>query len=94
MSDNMKKYKVSILGEAYHIVSDEPEERVFAVAQQVDSCMKEIYSASSIQDVKRVAVLAALQFASKHATDVGSLQQYDQKTQELIAMVENVLPTL
>lgn len=88
MSDNIKKYKVSIFGESYNIISDEPEEQVFAVAQQVDYCMKDISNRSSSQDAKRIAVLTALQFASKHVFSTSKIDSYEKAAEKLIDVID------
>lgn len=91
VSDNIKKYKVSIFGETYSIISDEPEEQVFAVAQQVDYCMKDICNRSSIQDAKKIAVLTALQFASKNIFSISKVDSYEKMAEKLIDVIDETL---
>lgn len=62
---NVTKYKVSIFGESYFLVSDESQEHIDAVAFLVDSYMREIAEKNQIAQSKRIAVLVALQLASK-----------------------------
>ncbi len=59
-----KKYKVTIFGESYVLVSDEPEGRLSRSTALVDALMQDIAQQSGITDVKKLAVLAALQVAS------------------------------
>lgn len=60
-----KSYKVSILGDQYSLMSDEPEEHVIQSALMVDSLLREIAGKSGSVDIKKNAVLAALQLASR-----------------------------
>ncbi len=65
MSTQAKKYKVTIFGESYTLVSDEPEQHVVESAQNVDTLISVISRDSGIVDVKKLAVLVALQLASE-----------------------------
>lgn len=89
----IKKYKVSLFGETYTIVSDEPEERIVQCVQHVDGLMRSITESMNITDGKKSAVLAALQLASKlHDLE----QRYHQKQHEhekLIDLIDRELPS-
>lgn len=91
MSDNIKKYKVSIFGETYIIVSDEPEEQVFAAAQIVDHCMRDICNKGQVQESKRVAVLTALQYASKFLACKKVVEAQEQYNDKLINLIDKQL---
>lgn len=65
MNKENKKYKVSILGESYSIVSDEDQNLITQAAQLVDLRMEEIDQLAVISEPKKIAVLAALQIASE-----------------------------
>lgn len=65
MSTQARKYKVTIFGESYTLVSDEPEQHVVESARNVDSLMSAISRDSGIVDVKKLAVLVSLQLASE-----------------------------
>ncbi len=65
MSNEVKKYKVSIFGETYTLVSDETDEQIIAAAHAVDILMREISEKSHLADPKRISILAALQLASQ-----------------------------
>lgn len=67
MMNTIKNYKVTIFGDQYTLASDEEHEVVLKAADIVDSLMKEIAQHSKISDAKKIAVLAALQIASKAA---------------------------
>ncbi|MBA2306927.1 cell division protein ZapA [Candidatus Dependentiae bacterium] len=60
----LKRYKVTIAGESYFLVSDEPEERLKAVAQLIDTKIQTLTRVSHNDDSKRIATLVALQYAS------------------------------
>jgi len=89
----VKKYKITIGGESYFLVSDEPEDRVRAVAALVDAQMRSIAHQGHSDDPKRVAVLVALQCASKMLAAHEVVAQHhvhitrliDQLAQELVA---------
>ncbi len=65
MKNEKKKYSVSIFGDQYTLVSDEPSEHVMRVAALVDSLMRDAAEASKQTDTKKIAVLAALQIADR-----------------------------
>lgn len=48
------RYKVTIAGESYFLVSDEPEEHVRAVARHVDELMRALANAGLTDDPKRI----------------------------------------
>lgn len=60
-----KSYKISILDDQYALLSDESEDRVQHLAKHVDKVMREIADKAHGATPKKIAVLAALQFASK-----------------------------
>lgn len=64
MSHQVAKYTVSVFGDTYTLVSDEPREHILDVAATVDLLMQEIAQKSNCDDGKRVAVLAALKLAA------------------------------
>lgn len=67
MSESMnakKSYSVTILGSSYRILSDETPAHVAQVGSYVDTLMQGIRDAG-VADPARIAVLAALQIASK-----------------------------
>ncbi len=65
MNSSAKTYKVTIFGEQYAFMSDEPEQHVAFVAHIVDSAMQEIAQKMPRIPSGKVAVLVALQLASK-----------------------------
>lgn len=65
MMNEQKKYKLSIAGGEYTVISDEPQELIVKSADMVDSLMKELLMAAPKADQQKIAVLVALQLASK-----------------------------
>jgi cell division protein ZapA (FtsZ GTPase activity inhibitor) len=59
-----KSYKVTICGNSYALITNEPEDHVIKAAQRVDALIQEIVSKSPGVDEKKVAVLVALRLAS------------------------------
>lgn len=59
----IKSYTISVNGDQYTIVSDENFAMVEALAQRVDATISDIAKKTESRDVRRCAVLAALQFA-------------------------------
>lgn len=58
-------YKLLIFDDQYCVVSDESEAHLFKAASIIDALMKESCAKASQMDEKRIAVLVALQMASK-----------------------------
>lgn len=58
-------YKLLIFGDHYSIVSDDNPERITQASSRVDNLMKEIAAKAPQIDEKKIAVLVALQMASK-----------------------------
>lgn len=84
-ADIMKNnYKLSIFGDAYSVVSDESIAQVTQAASMVDSLMNEIASKVSQVDEKRIAVLVALQLASKYLALKSQLEETGLKHRQLI----------
>ncbi len=80
----LKRYKVTIAGESYFLVSDEPEERVKAVALLVDTKIQALTRLSQNDDSKRIATLVALQYAS-------TMVACEERAEKLIAQITETL---
>lgn len=89
-----KKTKVSIFGETYVLLSDESEEHINAVVQEVDDLMRVIASKSEISDSKKIAVLTAVQFASQLKALQEQLASYSSKERELVDHIDRELLSL
>ena len=90
----LKRYKLSILGETYVVVSDEPEERLHATAGYVDDIMRHIASRADLSDTKRIAVLASLQLASQLKEAEEKCALADHKELELAEHIDRELAAL
>ena len=83
-----KNVKVSIFGERYSFVSDEPEARVIEAAQRIDTLIREITGKAAHSDLKKVAVLIAVQAMSKQLALEATLETKDAELKQLIEMVD------
>jgi len=90
-SHGVRKYKITIGDESYFLVSDEPEERIRTVARLVDSNMKTIAHMGHSDDPKRVAVLVALQCASKMLSTQELLEECQARQEALLAVIQENL---
>lgn len=91
MSKELKRYKVTIAGESYFLVSDEAEEHIKYVAEQVDSQMRKIAQSGYSDDPQRLAVLVALQNTSKMMAHSDTLAQYQAHTEKMIEYISDEL---
>ncbi len=91
VSDKIRKYKVSIFGESYNLASDESEEHISEVVQLVDNCMRDMSSKNSVVDPKRVAVLVALQCASKAVASRKMVEHASAETDRIIDLINREL---
>jgi cell division protein ZapA len=89
-----KKTKVSIFGETYVLLSDESEEHINAVVQEVDDLMRIIASKSEISDSKKIAVLTAVQLASQLKALREQIASYSNKERELVDHIDRELLSL
>lgn len=92
-SKNMAKesYKFMIFGNEYSLVSDEDKMRVERAAQTVDALMIELAKRSGLTDQKKIAVLAALQLASKVVDLELSIDSFNKQEHALIERVDEFL---
>ena len=81
-------YKLLIFGDHYSIVSDESQAQLAKSAAQVDALMKEIAAKAAHVDEKRIAVLVALQLASKLLALESSKEYTDGCHKKLIDRIE------
>jgi len=88
MNSEAKKYTLNILGQTYTIVTDEQESIIINAANLIDSLMKEIAQKSTSLDTHKVAVLAALQYATKFLAHEKALESISKKERELLSVIE------
>lgn len=87
MNIEKKKLKIEIFNDQYSLISDEQEAVVSKACHIVDTLMREIADKSGLHDEKKIAVLTALQMASKLVNLENSLQCYRKKCKELVDIV-------
>ncbi len=93
MTKELKKYKVTIAGESYFLVSDESEERIMRVARYVNDQMRSIAQSGLSDDPQRLAVLVALQSTSKMMEQGELLQQHQEYTERMLELLsDEVVP--
>jgi len=88
-----QKIKVTVFGEAYTLVTDEQEALVKESAQAVDALMSEMakklgHEARLAVEPRKLAVLAAIQFATMRSSDERKVAA---KVQDLIQHLEIAL---
>jgi cell division protein ZapA len=87
--EGFKKLKIAIFGKDYCISTDENEQDVSAAVKVVDSLMKAISSKTHLQDVSKIAILAALQLANDLSKSQQLLDLWQTKTQKLDNLLTN-----
>lgn len=94
MNTEAKNYKVVIFEEEYHLVSDEQQELVLEASILVDQMMKELTSHAPRAQKHKIAVLAALQCASKMIQAKQSLELREKQEKELVSRTEQIISSL
>jgi cell division protein ZapA (FtsZ GTPase activity inhibitor) len=89
--DNMRKCKVSIYGESYTLVTDETEEHLSFIARVVNDSMQNIAQKTGMTDTKKIAIMAAIQLASKLDSTHNALKSYERKSVHLIDHIDHEL---
>ena len=88
MMSEKKRYKVTIFGQEYTLISSEHDEYLLEAARLVDAAMKEIAGKAVAVDSNKVAVMAALHMASSLAQARGLAQQQELRCQSLVAALD------
>ncbi|MBS1987170.1 cell division protein ZapA [Candidatus Dependentiae bacterium] len=88
MTNEKKRYKVTIFGQEYTLISSEHDEYLLEAAHLVDTAMKEIASKTVSVDQSKVAVMAALHMASSLAQARSAAQQQEQRCQALVGALD------
>lgn len=89
MSASVKKYNLTVFGDSYTIVSDEPEMVILAAATHVEKLMQSIASNKRDIPIQKVAVLAAL----KVAFALQSLEVTQEHTKAFIQQLVDSVPS-
>jgi len=91
MERDTHKYTVEVFGEHYQLVSDETHEHLAQVSARVDTLMRDIARKMDSAEVKKVAVLAALQLASALVYFEREKDKRARESQELRARIDEAL---
>lgn len=94
MNTNTKNYKVVIDGEKYTLVSDEGEVSVLKAAALVDEIMVTLSSQLEHVDKRKIAVLTALQLASKYLHSEHLLTQQKEQRDLIDAHIKQMISSL
>jgi cell division protein ZapA (FtsZ GTPase activity inhibitor) len=94
MNINTRNYKVVINGEEYNLVSDEGEAKVLHAVRLVDELISQLSSQQGHIDKRKIAILVALQFASKYLQNESLLVQQKQQEDALTNRIEQLLSSL
>lgn len=87
----IRKYNVSILDDTYSLISDEPENHVRHAVELVDTCMRQLASKSSDIDIKKIAVLVAIQLASKMINSQNDTHDIHASIDKLVQQIDDQL---
>ncbi len=90
----VQRYKVTISGDSYFLVSDEAEEHVRTVARFVDEQMHALGATGLTDDPKRIAVLVALQCASKMFASNLLVENYQMHNDRLLSLIADEVSRL
>ena len=94
MKKETTSYKVIIFDEEYHLVSDEQQELVLSAAAMVDNMMQEMSKSAPRFQKDKLAVLAALQCATKFIQAEKSLDGQMSSEAELVKKTEQLIRSL
>ncbi|RSL32993.1 cell division protein ZapA [Salibacterium salarium] len=84
MDEDKEKQRttVTIFGQPYTIVGDEPPEHVISVAEQLDQKMREFKRHNPYLDTSRLAVLTALNIVDDYMKLKQSIEENDRNEKE------------
>ena len=88
MTNEKKRYKVTIFGQDYTLISSDPEEQVREAARLVDETMREIAGKSVSIDQQKIATLAALHMATSVVQAKVTAARQVQRHQALVASID------
>ena len=88
MTNEKKRYKVTIFGQEYTLISSEHEEQVREAARLVDETMQEIAGKSVAIDQQKIATLAALHMATSVVQAKVTAARQVQRHQALVASID------
>lgn len=89
---NENRCKITIFGDEYTLVTNEPIEHVVQAAHMVDSFMQEVAKASAgTASDKKVAVLASLRLASTLLGLENAQEKEKRRNEYIIERIDHVL---
>jgi len=95
MSNKAESIRVTIFGEEYSVVGEDPE-RLREIADMVDNTMHKIGGAVTNISLSRLAILAALNIASDLSDMKAQLRHkidhWENETKNILRLVEDALP--
>ena len=94
MINPAKPVKVSIFDEQYSFLSDEPEARIVQAALKVDSLMREVADKMAHPDLKKIAILLAVQAMSKQLALETILADDASKMKQLIETLDRAMSAI
>lgn len=94
MNINTNNYKVVIDSEEYNLVSDEGEAHVLQAAALVDKLIATMSAQSKQKDKQKIAILVALQLASRCLQEEHLLKEQKKQESALVAALEQQLSSL
>ena len=89
-----KTYKVTIFERTYSLASDEAQEHITKSAAMVDSLMRNLAEKTNLHNEVSIAVLVALQLASKLAYAESEAHMNEQQQKRLLSLLEGSVETL
>jgi cell division protein ZapA (FtsZ GTPase activity inhibitor) len=92
--ENKRNHTVTIFGDQYNLVTDEPESYIYHAAQEVDRSMRSIAEKSTRADIKKVAVLVALQAMCKLVALENAQKDEKLQCKELINSIDRQLSSI
>jgi cell division protein ZapA len=83
--------RVHIFNQSYTLLADDDAGEVQEIAHQIDELMTSIANRTSSGDATRVAVLACLHLADQLRAAEKKLRSFEDKSEQIAAMLENAL---
>lgn len=94
MNNELKSFKVTIFGNQYTLVSDEPQATILEAAATLDALMQELAGKYTLQNAQTIAILAALKSMSNARELQVTLEQHAIAHTSLIKEIEQSLRLL
>lgn len=89
MNIERKEYKIFIFGQEFSIVSDESEQDVLLIEQQINDIASALSGQMNNLDTKKLAILTSLQLASKMVSSNKKNCEYDFAIEGLVQFIDS-----